>query len=105
MAAYTHSQAHSQAHPQVQMQAGAHPQARAGTRAKMSASGVKVFYGAKQALKGIDLSIVEREVTALIGPSGCGKSTFLRCLNRMNDTIDNARVEGLIMLEIGRAHV
>ena len=83
----------------TQMQSQAHPQARAGARAKMSAVGVKVFYGAKQALKGIDLSVVEREVTALIGPSGCGKSTFLRCLNRMNDTIDNARVEGLIKLD------
>ncbi|HEY0835358.1 MAG TPA: phosphate ABC transporter ATP-binding protein PstB [Azospirillum sp.] len=67
--------------------------------AKMVARGVKVFYGAKQALKGIDLDIMGNEVLALIGPSGCGKSTFLRCLNRMNDTIDNARVEGRITLE------
>jgi phosphate transport system ATP-binding protein len=103
MAAQTESQnrPHTQTriHMQNQTQTEAHPQARGGARSKMSASGVKVFYGAKQALKGIDLSIVEREVTALIGPSGCGKSTFLRCLNRMNDTIDNARVEGLIKLD------
>jgi phosphate transport system ATP-binding protein len=67
--------------------------------AKMDAQDVKVYYGAKQALKGINLSIPERQVTALIGPSGCGKSTFLRCLNRMNDTIDVARIEGLITLD------
>jgi phosphate transport system ATP-binding protein len=70
-----------------------------GTVPKMDARGVKVYYGAKQALKGIDLTIPERQVTALIGPSGCGKSTFLRCLNRMNDTIDIARIEGLITLD------
>src|SRR5687768_2526452 len=88
----------------VQMQtvasAGARaPAAEAAPRVKMDARQVKVFYGAKQALKGIDLDIRDRQVTALIGPSGCGKSTFLRCLNRMNDTIDIARVEGLITLD------
>ncbi len=67
--------------------------------AKMTARGVKVFYGAKQALKGIDLDIQENRVLALIGPSGCGKSTFLRCLNRMNDTIEGCRVEGRIALD------
>jgi phosphate transport system ATP-binding protein len=66
---------------------------------KMAATGVKVFYGQKQALKGIDLAVGERQVTALIGPSGCGKSTFLRCLNRMNDTIDHCRVDGEILLD------
>ncbi|MBY6264721.1 phosphate ABC transporter ATP-binding protein [Azospirillum sp. 412522] len=65
----------------------------------MTARGVKVFYGAKQALKGIDLDIRENRVLALIGPSGCGKSTFLRCLNRMNDTIEGCRVEGRIALD------
>jgi phosphate transport system ATP-binding protein len=70
-----------------------------GAMPKMDARSVKVYYGAKQALKGIDLEIPERQVTALIGPSGCGKSTFLRCLNRMNDTIDIARIEGLITLD------
>ena len=67
--------------------------------AKMTARGVKVFYGPKEALHGVDCDIVENEVLALIGPSGCGKSTFLRCLNRMNDTIDVARVEGTITLD------
>ena len=65
---------------------------------KMKGRNVDVFYGDKQALFDVDLDIGERQVTALIGPSGCGKSTFLRCLNRMNDTIDIARIEGDITL-------
>jgi phosphate transport system ATP-binding protein len=68
-------------------------------RAKFQVRGVEVYYGAKRALNGIDLDIGEREVTALIGPSGCGKSTFLRCLNRMNDTIPGCRVKGSILLD------
>ncbi len=56
------------------------------------------FYGEKQALKGINLNIGARQITALIGPSGCGKSTFLRLLNRMNDLIPNVRVEGQVLL-------
>jgi phosphate transport system ATP-binding protein len=67
--------------------------------AKMAARDVRVFYGSKEALHGVDCDILEHEVLALIGPSGCGKSTFLRCLNRMNDTIDGARVEGLITID------
>ncbi|WP_279481363.1 phosphate ABC transporter ATP-binding protein PstB [Aureimonas sp. SK2] len=67
--------------------------------AKMRGKGVSVFYGAKQALFGVDLDVYERQVTALIGPSGCGKSTFLRTLNRMNDTVEGARVEGLVTLD------
>src|SRR6056297_979670 len=55
---------------------------------------IDVFYGDEQALQGITMPIPEKQVTALIGPSGCGKSTFLRCINRMNDLIDIARVEG-----------
>ena len=66
---------------------------------KMKGDKVCVFYGAKQALFDVDLDIYERQVTALIGPSGCGKSTFLRCLNRMNDTIDICRVAGKITLD------
>jgi phosphate transport system ATP-binding protein len=68
-------------------------------QAKISARGVNVFYGSKQALFNVDLEIYERQVTALIGPSGCGKSTFLRCLNRMNDTIENCRVDGRIQID------
>lgn len=66
---------------------------------KMTARAVKVHYGDKLALKGVDLDIPAGQVTALIGPSGCGKSTFLRCLNRMNDTIAGARVSGDITLD------
>jgi phosphate transport system ATP-binding protein len=66
---------------------------------KMSARNVNLWYGAKQALLGIDCDIYPNHVTALIGPSGCGKSTFLRCLNRMNDTIDTCRVEGEFRLD------
>jgi phosphate transport system ATP-binding protein len=58
-----------------------------------------VFYGEEQALRDIDLAIPEKQVTAIIGPSGCGKSTFLRCINRMNDLVDVARVEGELRLE------
>lgn len=66
---------------------------------KMITRGVNVHYGAKQALKDVSLDIAENQVTALIGPSGCGKSTYLRCLNRMNDTIDICRVTGEIILD------
>jgi len=69
------------------------------TTIKMSARNLDVFYGEKQALFGIDLDVPEQSVTALIGPSGCGKSTFLRCLNRMNDTIDGCRVDGDIRID------
>ena len=67
--------------------------------AKVKAEQVSVFYGAKQALFDVSLDIPERSVTALIGPSGCGKSTFLRCINRMNDTIEGCRVSGSITLD------
>ena len=66
---------------------------------RMKAEDVHVFYGDNHALKGVNMDILNRHVTALIGPSGCGKSTFLRCLNRMNDSISIARVEGLIALD------
>jgi phosphate transport system ATP-binding protein len=72
--------------------------------AKVKAEGVSVFYGQKQALFDVSLDIPERSVTALIGPSGCGKSTFLRCINRMNDTIEGCRVSGLITLDGGDIH-
>jgi len=67
--------------------------------AKLRARDVSVFYGDKQALFDVSLDIPERTVTALIGPSGCGKSTFLRCINRMNDTIPTAKVKGRIELD------
>ena len=66
---------------------------------KISAKRVSVYYGAKRAIDDVSLDFDERYVTALIGPSGCGKSTFLRTLNRMNDTVPNARVEGDITLD------
>ncbi len=59
---------------------------------------LKLFYGQKQALNGVDMKIAEKRVTAFIGPSGCGKSTLLRCFNRMNDLVDSARVEGEILI-------
>ncbi|MEM1276893.1 MAG: ATP-binding cassette domain-containing protein, partial [Pseudomonadota bacterium] len=66
---------------------------------KITARGVDVRYGEAHAIKGVDIDIEDRAVTAFIGPSGCGKSTFLRCLNRMNDTIDICRVTGEINLD------
>ncbi|HEY0074354.1 MAG TPA: phosphate ABC transporter ATP-binding protein PstB [Abditibacteriaceae bacterium] len=65
----------------------------------MEARDVNLHYGPKQALKGISAQIATNSITALIGPSGCGKSTFLRCLNRMNDLIENVRIEGSVLLE------
>src|SRR3954462_12011216 len=66
---------------------------------KISTKNVNVFYGAKQALFDVAIDIPANSVTALIGPSGCGKSTFLRCINRMNDTIPGCRVEGSIIVD------
>jgi phosphate transport system ATP-binding protein len=65
----------------------------------MQSRGVNVYYGDKHAVKNVDLDIGRNQVLALIGPSGCGKSSFLRCLNRMNDTIASARVDGSITLD------
>ena len=65
---------------------------------KIKSKKISVFYGDKKALDSINLEIPEKKVTSLIGPSGCGKSTFLRCLNRMNDTIDICRIEGKILI-------
>jgi len=67
--------------------------------AKVAAHGVNVFYGDAHAIKDASLDIGVNEVTAMIGPSGCGKSTFLRCLNRMNDVIESARVTGDIRID------
>jgi phosphate transport system ATP-binding protein len=65
----------------------------------MTARAVNVYYGEKRAIKDVSIDIARNAVIAFIGPSGCGKSTFLRCLNRMNDTIDVARVTGAITLD------
>ena len=66
---------------------------------KISARNVQVFYGDKQAIRDLNVEILDKTVTAFIGPSGCGKSTFLRCINRMNDTIDSARIAGRITID------
>jgi len=66
---------------------------------KIEVSNLQLFYGKKQALSDINIKIPEKCVTALIGPSGCGKSTFLRTLNRMNDLIDNVRIEGTVNID------
>src|SRR5688500_10000389 len=58
--------------------------------------GVSVYYGAFRAIRDVDLTVQQNEITAFIGPSGCGKTTMLRCFNRMNDLIETARVEGSI---------
>jgi len=68
-------------------------------RPKITARNVNVYYGEKHALKDVSIDILENAVTAFIGPSGCGKSTFLRCINRMNDTIPIARVTGKIEID------
>ena len=72
-----------------------------GSRPKMQAIDLNFFYGTFQALHGINVEISEKRITALIGPSGCGKSTFLRNLNRINETIRSARLEGQVLLDGG----
>ena len=67
--------------------------------AKIAARGVQVYYGETHALRDVDVDILDNTVTAFIGPSGCGKSTFLRCLNRMNDTIASCRIKGRITMD------
>jgi len=67
--------------------------------AKIAIEHLDFYYGTKQALSDISAVVHDRQITALIGPSGCGKSTFLRCLNRMNDTIRGTRVEGQVLLD------
>jgi len=85
----------------VQNATGASPAEGAETKghAKVVARDVNVYYGEKHALKNVNVDIPERSVMAFIGPSGCGKSTFLRCINRMNDTIPSARVTGKIEID------
>ena len=78
----------------IQPVAGAPP-----TPAKMQTRGLRLSYGAKEVLHGVDLDLPTHQITALIGPSGCGKSTFLRSLNRMNETVRGSRREGDVLLE------
>ena len=66
---------------------------------KLSVMNLNLYYGGNHALKGVSMEIRKNTITALIGPSGCGKSTFLRCLNRMNDLTEKARIEGQILLD------
>ena len=66
---------------------------------KVETRDLRFYYDDFEALEGISMCVEERRITALIGPSGCGKSTYLRCLNRMNDTISGTRVEGQVLLD------
>jgi len=66
---------------------------------KLETRGLNMFYDGFRALKDVTMAVGARRITALIGPSGCGKSSFLRCLNRMNDVIDGARVEGEVLID------
>ena len=75
------------------------PRALASGQFKVTARDVDVYYGEKQAIKKLSIDIPDRAVSAFIGPSGCGKSTFLRCINRMNDTIPTCKVTGLINVD------
>ena len=70
-----------------------------GTETALESRGLHLYYGETHALKGIDLEMPSRRITALIGPSGCGKSTYLRCFNRMNDMIEGVRTEGQVLVE------
>jgi phosphate transport system ATP-binding protein len=76
-----------------------HPTPAAVADPKITARDVNVFYGDKQALENVSVDVPEKSVTAFIGPSGCGKSTFLRCINRMNDTIPGCRVTGTVEID------
>ena len=68
-------------------------------KSKISVKNLNLHYGTNHALKNVNMEIRERAVTAFIGPSGCGKSTFLKCINRMNDLVENVRIEGRILLD------
>ncbi len=68
-------------------------------KTKINVKDLNLWYGDKHALHNLDIEIYENQITALIGPSGCGKSTFLRCLNRMNDLVSSAKVEGEVIID------
>jgi phosphate transport system ATP-binding protein len=84
--------------PRPSVEVGRGPASEVGVVVKSRAENLSFFYGAVQALKGLNIEIREKRVTALIGPSGCGKTTFLRCFNRMHDLTPGTRYEGRIML-------
>jgi phosphate transport system ATP-binding protein len=86
--------------PQIEVAAAAMQRPAAGAdRTKIVARNVNVYYGEKRALIDVTVEIPEKAVMSFIGPSGCGKSTFLRCINRMNDTIPSARVTGAVEID------
>ena len=68
-------------------------------KTKIEVKNLNLWYGSKQALHGLNIELYKNKITALIGPSGCGKSTFLRCLNRMNDLVSSARIEGSVIID------
>jgi len=68
-------------------------------KTKIDVKNLNLWYGDKHALHGLDIELYENKITALIGPSGCGKSTFLRCLNRMNDLVSSAKIEGSVVID------
>ena len=83
----------------IEAQAQAQAEPAAATQASITVNDLSLYYGESQALSNINMSIAKQQVTAFIGPSGCGKSTLLRCFNRMNDLIDDVRINGKIMFE------
>lgn len=90
---------HSHKADEVEMSSSKKPRKGYAVTSKIVSENLNLWYGEKQALKDISLQIPEKQITALIGPSGCGKSTFIRCLNRMNDLVANARIEGQVFYE------
>ena len=68
-------------------------------KSKISVENLNLHYGTNHALKNVSMEIRNHAVTAFIGPSGCGKSTFLKCINRMNDLVENVRIEGKVLLD------
>lgn len=84
--------------PGIQTQVNQRPESQS-EQEKLRVEDLRLFYGNDEALKGINLSIPEKQVTAFIGPSGCGKSTLLRCFNRMNDLVESCSIKGRILLD------
>lgn len=68
-------------------------------KSKISVKDLNLYYGSNHALKNVNMEIKSNAVTAFIGPSGCGKSTFLKCINRMNDLVENVKIEGTVLLD------